>query len=753
MQRRNRAAPYRPSSVPTAFLDVFIAFSASRLEARARCAVVLSSLAHHEDPMLHAAPILTPIEVELQARLRQQAAVATLGQQALGGIDISTLLDEAGTLVAHTLTVEYCKVLELLPDGTALLLRAGVGWQVGLVGHAMVGAGIDSQAGYALLSATPVIVEDLRTETRFHSPALLHEHGVVSGMSVIIQGTERPWGVLGVHTVRHRSFTQHDVHFLQAIANLLAVAISRHQTEQSLQEREERLHSIIHSAMDAIITIDPDHRITLFNTAAEQMFRCSAAEVIGQSLDCFLPEQYRAVHREHIRRFDQTGVTKRSMGALRPLTALRADGEEFPIEAAISQVTSGGQKLYTVILRDISERMQAYQHLEQRVAERTQELTTLLELSTSVASTLELAPLRNLVIKHLKLLLECSSVALYLVDGDTLAPVENPDQSGMPDAVNGRLQLTDAAARLALIERREPIVIADVHGGTPAGRAVQHVVGAAIDGSLRSIRSWMWIPLVAQDRVLGGLSVTHIEPNRFTQHDAALAMTLANQAAIAMQNIKLYEHAQDLAALQERQRLARELHDAVTQTLFSTSVIADVLPRIWERDPSEGRRNLEDLRQLTRSALAEMRMLLLELRPAELLKLRLPELLTQLVDAMRSRLRVPIALHRRGTCEVPPDVQVMLYRVAQEALNNIAKHAAASEVRVELECTDRGVVLRIGDNGRGFDPRHVPGNHWGVGIMRERAEAVGATLEVCSAWRRGTEITVRWHAPTGAGGV
>jgi two-component system nitrate/nitrite sensor histidine kinase NarX len=230
-------------------------------------------------------------------------------------------------------------------------------------------------------------------------------------------------------------------------------------------------------------------------------------------------------------------------------------------------------------------------------------------------------------------------------------------------------------------------------------------------------------------------------------------MTLANQAAIAMENIKLYEHAQDLAALQERQRLARELHDAVTQTLFSTSVIADVLPRIWERDPSEGRRNLEDLRQLTRSALAEMRMLLLELRPAELLKLRLPELLTQLVDAMRSRLRVPIALHRRGTCEVPPDVQVMLYRVAQEALNNIAKHAAASEVRVELECTDRGVVLRIGDNGRGFDPRHVPGNHWGVGIMRERAEAVGATLEVCSAWRRGTEITVRWHAPTGAGGV
>ena len=703
--------------------------------------------------MIDAAHAPTPIEAELQARLRQQAAVATLGQRALGGIDVSTLLDETATLVAHTLAAEYCKVLELLPDGTALLLRAGVGWRAGLVGHTVVGAGIDSQAGYTLLSAAPVIVEDLRTETRFHSPTLLHEHGVVSGMSIIVTGRERPFGVLGVHTVTYRTFTQDDVYFLQAIANILAAAISRHQMAQSLQEREERLHGIIHSAMDAIITIDAEHRITLFNTAAEQMFRCSAAEVIGQSLDCFLPEQYRAVHREHIRRFDQTGVTRRSMGALRPLTALRADGDEFPIEAAISQVTSGVQKLYTVILRDISERMQAYQHLEQRVAERTQELTTLLTLSTSVASTLEVAPLRNLVIEHLKLLLECSSVALYLVDGDTLAPVENPDRSGMPDAVNGRTQLPDAAARQALIDRREPIVIADVHGATPAARAVQHVVGAAIDGSLRSIRSWMWIPLVAQDRVLGGLSVTHIEPDRFTQHDAALAMTLANQAAIAMENIKLYEHAQDLAALQERQRLARELHDAVTQTLFSTSVIADVLPRIWERDPSEGRRNLEELRQLTRSALAEMRTLLLELRPAELLKLRLPELLTQLVDAMRSRLRVPIALYRQGACEVPPDVQVMLYRVAQEALNNIAKHAAASEVCVELECDDRAVVLRIRDNGRGFDPSDVPANHWGISIMRERAEAVGATLAVHSAWGRGTEIMVHWCASMGTGGM
>lgn len=174
------------------------------------------------------------VEGALRARERQGAAVARIGQRALGGVELPVLMDEAVALVAETLGVEYCKVLELLPSGDALLLRAGVGWRSGCVGHATVGTNTSSQAGYTLLSGGPVIVTDLGEETRFSEPKLLLEHGVVSGMSVVIQGRERPFGVLGAHTTKRRVFTRDDANFLQAVANVLADAIERKRAEETI---------------------------------------------------------------------------------------------------------------------------------------------------------------------------------------------------------------------------------------------------------------------------------------------------------------------------------------------------------------------------------------------------------------------------------------------------------------------------------------------------------------------------------------
>jgi PAS domain S-box-containing protein len=178
-------------------------------------------------------------EEELRLRIQQQAVVAELGQRALMRTALDVLLDEAVSLVAETLDVEYCKVLELLPDGSALRLRAGVGWHAGLVGVATVDAGVASQAGYTLLSDTPVMVDDLRAETRFSGPPLLHDHGVVSGISVIIRGNPQPFGVLGAHTTRQRRFTTHDTHFLQAVANVLGQAIA-HQRAEAERAAEAR---------------------------------------------------------------------------------------------------------------------------------------------------------------------------------------------------------------------------------------------------------------------------------------------------------------------------------------------------------------------------------------------------------------------------------------------------------------------------------------------------------------------------------
>lgn len=183
----------------------------------------------------------TTAEQALQARVRQQAAVAQLGQKALAGADPGSLMNEAVTLLAQTLEVDYAKVLELLPEQDALLLRAGVGWKEGLVGHATVSSGAQSQAGYTLHSDQPVIVEDLRTETRFRGPALLEEHGVVSGMSIVIQGPHKPFGVLGVHVVKRRVFTQDDIHFLQSVANVIGEAIERTRAEQEIKDLNKDL--------------------------------------------------------------------------------------------------------------------------------------------------------------------------------------------------------------------------------------------------------------------------------------------------------------------------------------------------------------------------------------------------------------------------------------------------------------------------------------------------------------------------------
>lgn len=178
-------------------------------------------------------------ETSLRARVRQQEVVAKLGLRALEGIDLTTLLQEAADALAETLQIEYAKVLELMPGGDVLHLRAGYGWEEGLVGTATLETGKDSQGGFTLLANEPVIVDDLRTETRFNGPTLLLSHHVVSGMSVIIAGDNHPWGVLGVHTTQKRIFKQDDVNFLQAIANLLASAISRERVERA--ERDERV--------------------------------------------------------------------------------------------------------------------------------------------------------------------------------------------------------------------------------------------------------------------------------------------------------------------------------------------------------------------------------------------------------------------------------------------------------------------------------------------------------------------------------
>lgn len=219
------------------------------------------------------------MEEELKARTRQQEAIAKLGHTALTDVRREDLFNEIVCVTSEILNVDLCKILEVIPDTNSLLLRAGIGWKEGLVGTAIVNAELDSQAGFTLLSKEAVVVEDLRTEKRFSGPALLTDHKVISGMSVIIGEREHPYGVLGTHTTERRVFTRDDMNFLEAVSNLLAEVIKR----ANLEEEQKRLAAAVEQAVEIIVITNSRGSIQYVNPAFRKITGYSSGEIQGRN--------------------------------------------------------------------------------------------------------------------------------------------------------------------------------------------------------------------------------------------------------------------------------------------------------------------------------------------------------------------------------------------------------------------------------------------------------------------------------------
>jgi PAS domain S-box-containing protein len=240
------------------------------------------------------------VEREIATRVLQQAAVVELGRKALAGARMSVLMDDAVETVARTLGVEYCKILECLPAG--FRLRAGVGWRDGLVGRAIVAADQSTQAGFTLSNAAPVIVDDLRTETRFSASPLLREHGAVSGMSVVVPGRDHPFGILAAHSRERRTFTAEDTNFLQAVANVLATAIERHRAQEEAREFEKRMEQRNRladmGAVAAQVVHDLGNPLAALSLQAEILLRRASREPsAGEALQGPIARIVKEVHR------------------------------------------------------------------------------------------------------------------------------------------------------------------------------------------------------------------------------------------------------------------------------------------------------------------------------------------------------------------------------------------------------------------------------------------------------------------------
>lgn len=374
-----------------------------------------------------------------------------------------------------------------------------------------------------------------------------------------------------------------------------------------------------------------------------------------------------------------------------------------------------------IVSIDTTERASLRQNLEQRVSARTQELQMLLDVSAAANSLLDLDEMLARTLDLLVDLVGASRAGVSLIDEKTekLKPgILRPEQTVNPAEMAPMLQ-----AGQVVIDSGEMRYIAP-------------------DVSKAFLEPGALLPLQVRDRKFGVLVIIGAPGTIFTPDQLALFKSIADQLSVAIENAYLIEKAEDVAVAAERNRLARELHDAVTQTLFSASLIADVLPRIWDRDPGQGRLRLEELRELTRGALAEMRTLLLELRPATLTEFSLAELLRQLTQAFNGRSRLPIELIVEGERPLPPETQIALYRIAQEALNNITKHAGAGQAIIKLLFLPQAVSLTVQDDGRGFDLSGASPNSLGLGIMRERAEKIGAKLTINSQIGEGTTVTI-----------
>jgi PAS domain S-box-containing protein len=614
---------------------------------------------------------------------------------------------------------------------------------------------------YPQVAAARVLVEGRVFETHNFEPTVWKQSS-----DIVVQGQRI--GVLEVCYLETRPpsdegpFLKEEQSLLNAIAERLGRIIERIRAQEVQRQSEERFRIAAQSASDLIYEWDiSTGRLEWFGDIDAQLGyapgefpRTLAAwkqSIHPQDRDRVMAALERQLETEapygeeyRVRRKDGTYLYWKDRG-----TALR-DEEGKPYKWIGADT-------------DVTERVLARQTLEQRVRERTREIERrrqvaegLRDILAILNSNRSLDTILDTILIQASQLLKADAIAIYRLQGeDELLSIQASRGLDPEYVADANIPIGQAVTGRAVIER-QPVMISDIAALPPDhGLSLDRQRQALLEHLGSQYRALLAVPL-KHGETLGAITLYYHAPRDFDK-EVELAVTFSDQAALAIQNAQLRTQVEQAAVAAERSRLARDLHDSVTQTLFSASLTAEVLPIVWERHRQEGQQALEELRQLTRGALAEMRTLLLELRPAALMETPLDDLLRQLAEAVIGRARVPVTVKVQGQGALPPDVHVALYRIAQEALNNVAKHAGASQATVRLchaahpplSSPGGGIKggraeLRISDDGRGFDVNQVSPEHLGLGIMRERAEAIGATLSIESQHGHGTQVVVTW---------
>ena len=497
---------------------------------------------------------------------------------------------------------------------------------------------------------------------------------------------------------------------LLAIPTVILVYRDRSDHEASrraLENVQARVGGIVESAMDAIITVDERQRVVQFNAAAEHAFRWPRAAVIGQRLDMLIPERFRAVHGSHIERFGNTKVTSRDMAAQTVIHGLRADGAEFPIEASISQLSEGGVKLFTVILRDVTQRI----HAEELLARSESRLRGILDSAMDAIITID----------------ERQHVVLFNAAAEEVFKCSREEAIGAPLTwfIPQRFRPSHADQ------------VREFGEGVGASRRMGHarvVMGLRRDGEEFPIEA-----SISQASEGGHRFYTVI------LRDVTARVRAENELRASREEIQSLALAASAAREQEKSRIARELHDELGQALTALKIDASWLRDNLRGADGEAERKLASMQVLLDGTVAAARRISADLRPLMLDDLGLTAAADWLAQNFTQRTGVPCELVIGGDdLDLPDPYATAVFRVLQESLTNIAKHAGATQVEATLEREGGEVILTVRDNGRGFStssPRNP--SCFGLVGLRERAYLVGGQVAVESTPGKGTTVELR----------
>lgn len=459
---------------------------------------------------------------------------------------------------------------------------------------------------------------------------------------------------------------------------------------------------------------------------------------------------------------DRSRRAQRQLGeAARALTdTALPDGQTLPPVAPNAETDELARQLRRLL--ELAQQQRAElralaTQLGAQLENRTQQLSTLQDLSTGLARHTEMGALVSEALHALHQTMDYSSASIWARAGlDPQQPVVLMGYRSQADELAGVEpgELTGLRLSRANLQRYEQIeadgaaiVENQPRQGLLAWLWAMVTDDARTSALYRSTRAWMAVPLKVRDRVLGVLRVDHGTPAYFDAERERLLHAVGSQTALAMRHARLLEQERDVAVVAERNRIARDLHDAVSQTLFAANLLAGTLAR--DDGLSEAARGqVQTLERLNRSALAEMRMMLFELRPDALEGVRLPELLQHAIEALAGRGGVDVTSEIAAEPAPPARHRIEIYRIAQEALSNIGRHSGARHVHVgwTVQAPGQG-RLHIVDDGCGFDPQAAKPGHFGLENMHQRAAAIGGTLSLESAVGEGTELRldVAWN--------